>query len=111
MIRRAAAALGLTLSTLVVTPMVAPAAEAAPTLTIATGKVLDALGAPVPQAEISLQMWPSGDTLGAAEVGDPVNLVTVASAGTDAAGNFQLKLPRVSDLAPGAGGDSIVDCP
>ncbi|WP_215814497.1 hypothetical protein [Pimelobacter sp. 30-1] len=97
-------------STLAVSPSVSPASAApGPGLVIATGKVVDALGVAVPQAEVALQMWPSNDTLAAAGEGDPVNLVTVASASTDAVGNFELKLPSIADLQSGAGGDNIVD--
>ncbi|MCG8152273.1 hypothetical protein GUY44_17425 [Pimelobacter simplex] len=89
-------------STLAVAPSVSPASAApGPGLVIATGKVLDARGVAVPQAEVALQMWPSNDTLAAAGEGDPVNLVTVASASTDAVGNFQVEAPEHGGSAVG----------
>ncbi|WP_182378701.1 hypothetical protein [Nocardioides sp. WS12] len=109
MLKRLMAALVVVGGSLSLSPTMAPAEASGTPLTIAIGRVVNALGVPVSGASVELQMWPNDATLDAAQEGDPINLVTVASASTTSGGDFQLVLPRISDLAPGAVGDNVVD--
>jgi hypothetical protein len=76
---------------------------------IASGVVMDAAGKVVPNADISLLMWPSDDVSAAQKPGDAVNLLDVGHGLSDSHGHFDVTLPDLAMLYPGLIGDNIAN--